>query len=297
MEQIEAMKIFMRVAELRSFTQAAESLSLPKANASVAVAQLESKLGTRLLNRTTRRVSVTPDGQMFYERCRVLVADMDDLENMFAEVGELRGRLRVDMPLKLSRKVIARLGEFLERHPQLELELSTTDRMVDVVAEGFDCVLRVGGWRPGSDLNYKELGTFAMVNCASPAYLERYGIPKNLDELKDHHLIHYLTSMGERTSGFEYWDGKRNREVPMKGNIAVNNSDAYQTACLAGLGFIQVPWTGVDELVNEGQLKTVLPEYTAKPMPVRLVYLGGRRLTRRARVFRDWLVKTLGLTD
>ena len=295
MERIEAMKIFMRVAELRSFTQAAESLSIPKANASVAVAQLEARLGTRLLNRTTRTVSVTPDGDMFYERCRVLVTEMEDLETMFQSTGELKGRLRVDLPLKLSRKVIARVGEFLEQHPRLELELSTTDRMVDVIAEGFDCVLRVGGGRPNSELNFEVLGTFPMVNCASPAYLEKHGTPRSPDELAGHQLIHYLTSLGERSPTFDYWDGKRVREMEMQGRIAVNNSDAYQAACLSGLGITQVPLSGVEELLDEGLLKTILPEFTPKPMLVRLVYPGGRRLTRRARVFRDWLVETLGV--
>ena len=293
METLEAMRIFLRVADYCSFTQAAESLSLPKANASLAVSQLEEQLGARLLNRTTRRVSVTPEGTRFYERCRRLVADFDDMETMFQSEGEVRGRLRVDLPLHLSRRIFPRLGQFLRDHPKLELELSTTDRLVDVIAEGFDCVLRVGGDGPGAGLQTLGLGSLPMVNCISPMYADTYGTPKTLEDLSDHRLIHYLTSLGSRSSGFEYWDRRKTHHVEMEGSIAVNNTDAYQAACLAGLGLIQVPLFGVREHLRAGRMATVLDDFVCEPMTVQLLAPKGRHLTRRALVFQDWLAQVL----
>src|SRR5579859_3609908 len=172
MNRTAAMQLFVRIAELGSFSRAAEDRGLPKASASAAVQQLESALGTRLLHRTTRRVELTQDGRAFYERARDLLTDLDELESMFRPAARgLRGRLRVDMPTGSARNyVIPRLPEFLAAHPELELELSSTDRRVDPVREGFDCVLRVGSV---GDVNLiaRPLGQFQVITCASPAYL------------------------------------------------------------------------------------------------------------------------------
>lgn len=308
MMNLNAMQIFARVAELASFTQAAEALGLPKASVSNAVQQLEAALGTRLLHRTTRRVTLTQDGQTFYERCKDLLADADELQTLFQQPGaqSLRGRVRVDMSTGLARQaVIPRLPELLHVHPLLELEISSTERRVDLVREGFDCVLRVGAVVDTS-LIARPLGHLRVVNCASPAYLQAHGTPRSLDDLAQHRLVHYASTLGAKTSGFEYLpqdrvggrksDRKRGERgeqetlsLPMAGAITVNNADAYTAACLAGLGIIQSPTVGLQEYLRAGELVAVLPNYTAPPMPLTLLYANRRNLSQRVRVVMDWL--------
>ncbi len=296
MNRLEAMQIFARVAELSSFTRAAESLGMPKASASNAVQQLESALGTQLLHRTTRKVQLTQDGQAFYERSKDLLADMDELQSMFQQ-GEqsLRGRLRVDMPSAMSRKyIMPRLPQFLQAHPQIELELSSTDRRVDLVREGFDCVLRVGAL---GDVNLiaRPLGHLRVGTYASPAYLRSHGTPRTLEDLAGHRLVHYVSTLGAKPDGFEYADpdDASFRSLPMAGALTVNNSEAYEAACLAGLGLIQAPAVGLRHLVEQGLLVEVLPQYRAEPMPVSLLYANRRNLSKRVRVFMDWMAETL----
>lgn len=294
MNKLDVMQIFVRVAELGSFTQAADSLGLPKASISMAVKQLESLLGTRLLHRTTRKVQLTQDGQAFYERSKDLLSDMDELQSMFQH-GEaaISGRLRVDMSSGVARNiVIPQLPAFLEAHPRLELELSSTDRRVDIVREGFDCVLRVG-MLSDSTLIARPLGRFHMVNCASPAYLKRHGVPRKLDDLAHHRLVHYASTLGTKPVGWEYFDGERYQTIDMAGVITVNSADAYQAACIAGLGMIQVPQTGVRHLIKEGKLVEVLPQYQAEPMPVSLLYANRRHLSKRVQVFMNWMAQIM----
>lgn len=289
MNRIEAMHIFVRVAELASFTKAADSLGLPKASTSTAVQQLEAQLGTQLLHRTTRRVQMTQDGLRFYERCKDLLADMDELNSMFQQAPQsLSGRLRVDMNSSIAKRVIPQLAQFLREHPQIQLELSCTDRRVDVVGEGFDCVMRVGNLEDSS-LIVRTLGMFGIANCASAAYVEEYGLPESLDDLANHKLIHYVSTLGQRPPGFEYLEGSVCRYVPMSGLFTVNSVEAYQDGCLAGLGIIQAPRLGLSHLIEEGRLVEVLPQYRAEPMPVSLLYAQRRNLSTRVQVFMDWL--------
>jgi DNA-binding transcriptional LysR family regulator len=294
MNTLEAMQIFIRVAEQASFTRAAESLGLLKATVSVAIRQLENSLGTRLLHRTTRKVQMTLDGQLYYERCKELLGEFDNLQTMFQQSGQaLRGRLRVDMPSGLARLyVVPRLPEFLEAHPQIEFELSSTDRMVDPISEGFDCVLRAGAPRD-PQLIARPLGHLTFVNCASADYLRRRGTPQTLGDLARHDLIHYVTTLGTKSMGFEYPDGGEYRDLPMSGPVVVNSSDAYNAACLAGLGLIQAPEIGVREHLARGELVEVLPQYRPEPMPVSLLYAHRRNLPRRLRVFMDWIAGIL----
>ncbi len=295
MNPLEAMQTFARIAELGSFTRAAEQLGLPKASASTAVQQLETTLGTRLLHRTTRRVELTQDGRAYYERCKDVLADLDELQTMFQQGPQaLRGRLRVDMPSGVARNfIIPRLGEFLQAHPQIELELSSTDRRVDVVREGFDCVLRVGTLTD-STLIARPLGAFRIVNCASPDYLRRHGTPQTVEDLARHQLIHYVPTLGTKSSGFEAPDGNGGyRNIDMPGALTVNNSEAYQAACLAGLGITQVPAVGVQQLIAEGRLVEVLPQVVAEPMPVSLLYAHRRNLSKRVQVFMGWVADIL----
>lgn len=294
MDRLEAIHIFARVAEMASFTRAADSLGMPKASVSTAVQQLESALGARLLHRTTRRVELTQDGRAFYERSKDLLADMDELNTMFQR-GEasLRGRLRIDMPSRLGYNfVIPRLPQFLDAHPHLELEISSTDRKVDLVREGFDCVIRVGDPGEGG-LVARRLGDFRIVQCVSPAYIRKFGTPQTIDDLANHRLIHYVPTLGARSTGFEYFADGEYKSLPMQGNVTVNNSDAYQAACLAGLGIIQVPVSGVRHLFESGQLVEILPKVTAEPMPLSLIYAHRRNLSKRLQIFMEWLAEIL----
>ena len=296
MNTLEQMQIFTRVAELASFTQAAESLGLPKASVSTAVQQLEAALGTRLLHRTTRRVQLTQDGQAFYERSKDLLSDMDDLQTMFQQPGTLalRGRVRLDMSTGIARHaVIPRLPELLLAHPLLEIELSSTERRVDVVREGFDCVLRAG---PVNDpgLIARPVGHLRMINCASPAYLQTHGTPETLSDLATHELVHYVSTLGAKSGGFDYMEGDKDFALRMLGPVTVNNAEAYTAACLAGLGIIQVPAVGVQDLVSQGRLIAVLPAHVARPMPLTMLYANRRNLSKRVRVVMDWLAVVVG---
>lgn len=291
---LESLRIFAKVAELASFSRAAEQLALPKARISTAVQQLESRIGTQLLHRTTRVVRLTEDGQQFVERCRQLLADAEQLQCMFQNnPAALRGRLRIDLPTMLARdQVMPRLPEFLAAHPLLELGLSTTDRLVDVVNEGFDCVLRVGPLGD-SELVARRLGELRMGNCASPAYLRAHGTPQTLDDLDKHRVVHYAGTLSGGSAAWEYHDGQRYRQKPMRCSVVVNGTDAYQAACIAGLGLIQAPAQGMRRRIERGELVEVLPRHTAAPLPVSLLYPQRRNLPRRVQVFMAWLEQVL----
>ena len=295
MSPFDRMHIFVRVAELASFTQAAEALGIPKASASTAVQQLETQLGTRLLHRTTRRVQLTQDGQAYYERCKDLLADVDELQSMFqqADGAGLKGRVRIDMSTGMARNVVVpRLPELLARHPGLEVELSSTERRVDVVREGFDCVLRTGAVADSS-LVARPLGLARLVNCASPAYLRAHGTPRSLADLPGHRLVHFVNTLGARSAGFEAVVDGALVLTPMQGALTVNNAEAYMAGCLAGLGLIQVPHLGVVDLLARGDLVEVLPQLAAPAMPLTLMYANRRNLPRRVRTVMDWLAQVV----
>lgn len=291
MDRLRQMAVFARVAELESFTGAARSLGLPKASVSAAVQRLEARLGARLLHRTTRRVTLTQDGRVFHERCRDLLADAEEVEALFQERPEaLTGRIRVDLPSRMARfRIIPALPEFLARHPALEVELGSTDRAVDLVREGYDCVVRVGAVGD-SGLIARKVGEFQLVNCASPAYLERHGMPRGLKDLAARHfLVHYASVLGQKPDGWEYQEDGAWKELPMRGLVTVNNAESYVAACLAGLGLIQTPRDTLEPDLAAGRLVEVLPRLRARPMPVTLLYPHRRQLSRRVRAFLDWL--------
>lgn len=290
MNPLSAVSAFVRVVELGSFTAAADDLGLPKSSVSQAVAQLEARLQTQLLYRTTRRVQPTHDGAAYYERARDLLSDIEDMDTMFLQSpATLSGSLRVDMPVVLAQNlVVPRLPEFLDAHPALDIELSSTDRRVDVVAEGFDCVLRVG---PLSDsaLMVRHLGEMRMVNVAAASYIARFGMPRDLDDLKRHRMVHYVSSMGARPFGFEYRDGDTYRAVDVPGRVTVNNTLAFQAAMMAGQGIIQCPRSGVARSLRDGTVVEVLPQFEAEPLAVSLIWPRRRHQARRVRAFMDWL--------
>lgn len=290
------LRIFAKVADLASFSRAAEQLGLAKGHVSTAVQQLEARLGTRLLHRTTRSVRLTPDGERFLERCKELQSEAEQLGAMFKPSATgLSGRLRIDLSNQIARDlVIPQLPEFLAAHPQLEIGISTTDRRVDLVQEGFDCVLRIGALGD-SDLVARPIGQLTMVNVASPGYLAQHGIPVTLQDLANHRIVHYTPRLTAQGAGWDYYDPaeKRNKVWPMAAAVSVNGTDAYQAAALAGLGIIQVPALGMRRLLAEGSLVAIMPDRTAAPMPVRLLYANRRHLAPRVLAVMDWLTEVL----
>ncbi len=292
----EELRIFAKVADLLSFSRAAEQLGLAKGHVSNSVQQLEARLGTRLLHRTTRSVLLTPDGERFLERCKDLQAEAEQLGAMFKPaLGGLSGRLRIDLSNQIARDiVIPRLPEFLAAHPQLEVGISTTDRHVDLVQEGFDCVLRIGALGD-SGLVARPLGQLAMLNVASPAYLSRHGTPRSLEDLAGHRIVHYTPRLTSQGAGWDYFDpiAQRYKSWPVAASVIVNGTDAYQGAALAGLGIIQVPALGIRTLIAQGRLVSVMEQWSAAPMPVSLLYANRRQLAPRVLAIMDWLALVL----
>lgn len=290
MDKIYAMQLFIRVAELQSFTRAAESSGLPKGSVSRQIQALENELGTRLLHRTTRRVHLTQDGMVYYERAKDLLANLEELDGLFLhDPSSISGRLRVDMPVAMAKNLlIPRLPAFLQQYPGIELELSSSDRLVDVIREGFDCVVRVGTLKD-SGLIARPLGKLAVINCASPDYLTRFGYPQTLDDLSSHAVVHYAHNLGSRPPGFEVWLDGQTQWVKTGGILTVNSTETYNAACLAGLGIIQAPRVGLREALRARKLVEILPQYRAAPMPVSLIYPHRRNLSRRVHLFMEWL--------
>jgi DNA-binding transcriptional LysR family regulator len=293
---LEELRIFSKVADLASFSRASEQLGLAKGHVSTTVQQLEARLGTRLLQRTTRSVRLTPDGARFLERCKELLADAEQLQAMFRPgSGGLSGRLRIDMPTMIARDVIfPRLPEFLRAHPLLEVGISTTDRRVDLVNEGFDCILRIGALG-NSDLVARRLGLMRMSNAASPAYLAAHGVPRTLADLAHHRVVHYTPSLAFNDAAWEYFDRADEvyKTLPMAAAVSVNGTDAYQAAALAGLGMIQAPALGLGRLVAQGLLVPLMPDLCAAPMPVSLLYANRRHLAPRIEAVMAWLADLL----
>lgn len=290
---LDTLRSFIRVAELQSFTRAAQQLGAPKARVSQQVARLEAELGARLLHRTTRAVRLSPDGERFLSRARALLYDADDALCMFKGDASLAGRVRLDLPVGLARNaIIPRLPELLARHPRLDVQLSSTDRIVDVVREGFDAVVRVAVLTD-SRLVATRLGELEMVNAASPAYLAAHGVPRSLSDLSEHRLVHYSASLGAERPEFEYHDGSRWRALPMTPALTVNNADAFAASCRAGLGIAQLPRIGVTADIERGELVEVLPRLLAASLPVFLVHPHGREAPARVRVVLDWIASVL----
>ena len=288
------LRIFARVATLSSFTQAAEQLGLTKSRVSAAVQRLEAQLGARLLQRSTRQVRLTSDGAQFLARCEELLHDAEQLQGMFQPAASgLRGRLRIDLPNAIARDlIIPRLPEFLAAHPLLEVGISTSDHRVDLLHEGFDCVLRIGSLA-SAELIARPLGAIAMCNLASPAYLAAHGTPRSLDDLAHHRLVHYAGKLNLQGVGWEYQDGAQARVHPMRASIVVNGTDAYQAACLAGLGLIQAPQRGAQHLLDQGRLVAVMPEFAPAPMPVSLLYPHRRQLPARVAACLNWITEVV----
>ncbi|RKH88676.1 LysR family transcriptional regulator [Corallococcus sp. AB045] len=291
MDRFDAMKAFTRIVERRSFTQAAKDLGLPRSSVTDAVKQLEERLGVRLLQRTTRHVSPTLDGEAYYQRCVSLLADLEEADAAFVG-GQPKGLVRVDVQGTLARRVVLpRLPEFLERYPGIELYMSEGDRLVDLVREGVDCVLRAGEPKD-SDMVARRVALLEEVTCASPAYLARHGVPASIEALQHgHRMVGFRSSLTGSLIPLEFTVGSEVRHVVLPTTMSVNGAETFVAAARLGLGLIQAPRYRLEEDFERGTLVPVLPQHPPTPTPVSLMYPRNRQLSPRVRVFIDWLTR------
>jgi DNA-binding transcriptional LysR family regulator len=290
MDRFDAMRVFSRVVERRSFTAAAEDTGLPRSTVTDAVKQLEARLGVRLLQRTTRHVSPTLDGEAYYRRCLSILADIEEAEGAFAG-AKPKGMLRVDVHGTLARHfVLPNLPSFLETYPDIELFMSEGDRLVDLVREGIDCVLRVGT-PADSDMIARRVAMLEEITLASPAYLETYGTPEHPDRLDGHRMVGFHSSASGALVPLEFIVGKDVRNIVLPTTISVNAAESFHAAARLGLGIIQVPRYHAQRYVDSGELVPILQDFPLTPTPVSLLYPRNRQLSPRVRVFIDWLTK------
>jgi DNA-binding transcriptional LysR family regulator len=290
MDRLEALRLFTRIVELGSFTRAAGVLDLPKATATHAIKELEASLGVRLLERTTRQVRPTLDGQAYYERCVHVLAELDDADSALRSVASHpRGTLRLDLHgSHATGIVLPRIDEFRARYPHIDLAISSGDRLVDLVREGIDCVVRSGTPRDSS-LVAKRLAVMPEATCASPEYLARFGVPRHPDELPAHQSVGFFSRNRELRYPFEFIVDGEPREVALNSWISVDEAGCYVAAALRGCGLIQLPRHHIEPYLRDGRLVEVLGEYRSAGVPVSVLYPQHRQLSPRVRVFVDWV--------
>ncbi|MBN3790806.1 LysR family transcriptional regulator [Burkholderia sp. Ac-20353] len=296
MDKLDQVRIFLQVAEMGSFIKAAHALDVPRATVSAAVQQLETGVGTRLLHRTTRQVQLTADGALLVERGRRLLAEADELDRLFrGRDRDVIGRLNVDVPSRIARRVIApALPSLFRRYPKLQLSLGSTDRSIDLVQEGVDCAIRVG-WLADSSLVARPLGRFVLVNCASPDYLREHGVPTHPDALvHGHWAVGYASPTSGRELPWEICTDGAGQALALPSRVIVNNAETYIASCLAGMGLIQIPRFDVEHLLDSGALVDVMPGYRAAPMDVSAVYPHRGHRSRRLNAFIEWFEELMG---
>jgi DNA-binding transcriptional LysR family regulator len=292
MDRIDEWRLFISVASLGSFVEAARAHSRSPQSVTRAIAALEERVGTRLLNRTTRSVSLTGDGERYLERGRRALAEFDLLEAPSGARTELRGTLSVTAPVLFGQlHVVQVVTEFLAAHPQLDLRLTLLDRVVSLAEEGLDLGVRIGSL-PDSSLRARLVGHVRSVICASPAYLKRAGLPQTPDELADHTCI-ALTPMTPIADRWSFpGDGRRERSITVRARLIVNTAQAAIEAALAGLGLTRALSYQVDPLVADKRLRIVLASFEPEPIPVHLVHLPGPQ-TRAAAAFMEFASERL----
>ena len=289
MDRFEAMQVFVKVAELASFTRAAEQLELPRATVTHTIQQLEKHLGVRLLQRTTRQVSATPDGEAYLQRCIQLLADLQETEDAFGrKAARPSGKLRVDLQGTLATHfLLPHIGEFFARYPDIDIDIGLGDRMVDLVREGIDCVLRAGEPRDSSMVG-RRVALLEQATCASAAYLDASGTPATPSDLAGHRAVNYAAASG-KPMPFDFLVDGQPRSITLRGAATVRHADAYVLCCQAGLGLIQLPRYHVEAALAAGTLREVLAAYRPGPLPVSVLYPHSRQLSPRVRVFVDWV--------
>jgi LysR family transcriptional regulator, regulator for bpeEF and oprC len=259
--------------------------------------QLEKRLGVRLLHRTTRHVSATLDGQAYYERCVRVLNDLEEAESFLGEAAaNPKGKLRVDLQATLAANfLLPDLGNFCRRYPGIELEIGTGDRLVDLVKEGVDCVVR-GGEPRDSGLVARRVALRPQATVASAGYIKAHGRPRTIEQFRQHQGVNYFSTATGKRAPFEFQVDGKVQAVQLKGRVSVTSADAYVACCEQGLGFIQVPRYHLRAQLEAGTLVEVLPKHPPPPMPISVLYPHHRQLSPRVRVFIDWVVERLGGT-
>lgn len=292
MDRLNAMQVFTRIVDTNSFSKAADTLNIPRASVTTALQNLEAFLGVRLLQRTTRRLHLTPDGAAYYERCVRILADIEETEATFLDGGKRpHGRLRIDVPASLGRLILVPvLSDFRSRYPEIDLVIGLGDKPVDLIQEGVDCVIRVGTLEDSS-LVARRIGVMQQVTCATPQYFERYGEPKTLEDLERHVAVNYFSSRTGRVLDPDFIIDGEIVSVKMKSTVAVNDAEAYLQCGLEGFGLIQPARLMALPHLDSGALKEIFPQWRPQPMPISAVYPHNRHLSPKVRVFVDWIAE------
>ncbi len=290
MELLQTIQVFASLAELGSFTKTAYAMQVGRPQVTRAIQQLETSLGVRLFQRTTRKVRLTSEGERFYERVKEILGKVAEATSMFGHAGTvMRGRLRVDIPTAFAQPgLIDSLRDFTVLYPEIELTLGVTDRIVDLVAEGVDCVLRIGEL-PSSSLVARRIGQATMVTCASPRYLQDHGEPKTLDDLSTHRGVTFLSGQNKRSRPWQFLDGGEDQTYISRHGISVDESNAYVECGVAGFGILQAPGITLDRHLADGSLVEVLRAYRPRPRPVSVVYPSRSHLAPQVHVFVEWM--------
>ncbi|MBR0706073.1 LysR family transcriptional regulator [Bradyrhizobium liaoningense] len=288
MDRFDAMRLFVRLVERQSFTAAAADLGIPRSTASEVLRDLEAHLGTRLLERTTRHVTPTLDGEDYYRRCVAILAEVEEAETAMRDARP-RGLLRIDAhPLLTRTFILPHLPAFLARYPELDLQIGQGDRLVDLVREGIDCVIR-SGEPEDSGMILRRLGTIAEITVASPAYLAKHGMPMAPDALDGHQMVAFVSSRTGDVLPLEFSVAGALRHVVLPSRLRVNNSDTMADLARLGFGLVQAPrYRFADDLAS-GALVEVLADYPPSPTPLSALYPQNRQLALRLRVFLDWI--------
>jgi len=288
MDRFEEMRVFVRVAERQSFTRASDDLQIPRATVTNLIKRMEERLGARLLERTTRTVRLTPDGQAYYGRCVRLIADLEEAEGSFSNLAP-KGLLRVNLQGTLARHfIVPALPAFLARYPGIELTIGEDDRLVDLVREGIDCVLRAGNLQDSSMVG-RRVAQLPQVTVASPEYLQKYGEPADPQALSAHRAVNYVSSATGRPLPLEFSIEGRNTPMLLPGAVSVTGVELYTGSAVAGLGIVQVPRYRVRDELADGRLKIILADFPPPSLPVSVLYPQNRQLSSRVRVFSQWL--------
>jgi LysR family transcriptional regulator for bpeEF and oprC len=293
MDQLHCMRLFTRVVEQGSFVRAADHLNVSTASVTKGVAQLENRLGVRLLQRTTRRISLTDDGRAYYDRCVRILGDIHEAEEVLSRSRvSPRGRLRVTVPQALAHVLFfPLLPRFFERYPEIALEVVLTDRMVNLVEEGVDCAVRAIELPPDSTMVARRLSPSWRVCCASPGYLRKHGTPLTPDDLAQHNCISFVLPSTGRTMEWRFERDGEPREFLPHGNLGTTSMEAGVTAALAGLGVAQVPESLAHAAVVDGRLQPLLLDWVARGPSLHLVYPQNRHLSSKVRAFADFVLE------
>lgn len=287
MDRLFCMQVFVRVVEHGAFTRAADSLGIARASATAAVARLEKRLGVRLLQRTTRRLSVTDEGRSYYEHCvRILGEIAEAEEGLSGARTTTRGRLRVSVPQSFVNTIFfPGLRAFMEQNPGIEVEVVLTDRAVNLVEEGIDCAIRGLEIPPDSNLVARQLSPSRWLTCATPAYLAAHGTPQSVDDLAQHNCIRFISPSTGRPRDWLFDVGGTRRAFTPHGNLRLTSYDAAVHMAISGSGIVQIPDSLGCSAVVAGELQPILTEFVADAPALMLVYPGNRYLTAKVRAF------------